>query len=335
MDRMDISLFISELLFRNDCVIVPGFGGFVAHYAPAKIHPVNHSFSPPSKNILFNSKLVRDDGLLIDHIAEKQRISYGEAKKLVEDFARRVMSRLSSGEVALFKNIGNLQQDSMGKILFTPDDSVNYLDEAFGLPEFVSPPIRRQAAQKRLEAKYIDRKPVPSVERSGRQRVWAYAATVPVVLFLAWFIFFGNFRITNTQQSGVLTISDTEHSKSPVRENNSGRTEAVTPPLESLDLSDPGASNDKIGEALPEDKKEIPLILKKYYIIGGSFGVELNADKLVAVLRKKGYAAERAGLSPSGLHMVSYFSTEDKSEALVNLEIIRKQDNPAAWLIRK
>ena len=122
---MDISFYVSELLFENDCVIIPGFGGFVTHYAPARIHPVNHSFLPPSKNILFNSKLIRDDGLLIDHIAQKQNLNYSQAKSLVEDYKRELLGKLSAGEVVRFKNIGNVQKDSLGKLLFSPDDSVN------------------------------------------------------------------------------------------------------------------------------------------------------------------------------------------------------------------
>ena len=32
---IELAQHIEALLLENDCVIVPGFGGFVAHYAPA------------------------------------------------------------------------------------------------------------------------------------------------------------------------------------------------------------------------------------------------------------------------------------------------------------
>lgn len=335
MEGMDISAYISELLYRHDCVIIPGFGGFVSHYAPAKIHPVNHSFLPPSKNLLFNSKLIRDDGLLIDHIASKQSITYAQAKALVEDFTRDLVQKLSTGEVARLKNIGNLQRDSLGKLLFDPDDSVNYLEESFGLPGFVSPPIRRQSVQKRMEARFIDRKPSSSAETRNRKRQWAYAALVPVLLLVGWFVFFGNFKFNHTQQTAILPISDTELNQRESSHPDQIKAEVANPPLESLDFSDATPVESK---TMPEETAEPespPLVMKKYFIIGGAFGVERNAEKFLAVLRKKGYTAERAGISPSGLHMVSYYSTEDKSEALVNLEVIRQNDNPSAWLIRK
>lgn len=335
MSGMDIAFYISELLFENDCVIIPGFGGFVTHYAPARIHPVNHSFLPPSKNILFNSKLVRDDGLLIDHIAQKQNVNYAQAKSLVEDYTLELIGKLSAGEVARFKNIGNLQRDTLGKLLFSPDDSVNYLEEAFGLPGFVSPPVARESVKNRMEAKFIDRKPVPVRESGQRKRIWAYAAIVPVLLILGWFVFFGNFKFNNTQQTGILTLPDSELHYSSTSQPEQKVMDVITPPLESLDLSEPGQADPNLSSEETAASEAPPLIMKKYFIVGGAFGVEQNAEKFLAILRKKGYAAERAGLSPSGLHMVSYFSTADKSEALVNLEIIRNQDNPSAWLIRK
>ena len=60
-----------------------------------------------------------------------------------------------------------------------------------------------------------------------------------------------------------------------------------------------------------------------------------NADGLIATLREKGYDAQPAGQNPDGLHMVCYFSSEDKSEALINLAMIRKDSNPYAWLLKK
>ena len=51
---MNVEKHIGELLYDHNCVIVPDLGGFVANYAPAKIHPTQHTFTPPTKNIVFN-----------------------------------------------------------------------------------------------------------------------------------------------------------------------------------------------------------------------------------------------------------------------------------------
>ena len=61
---MDITAFIRELLFGHDCVIVPGFGGFIGNYTPASIDKSSGTFYPPVKQISFNRNLNHNDGLL-------------------------------------------------------------------------------------------------------------------------------------------------------------------------------------------------------------------------------------------------------------------------------
>ncbi|MDP3003404.1 MAG: hypothetical protein Q8N38_09780, partial [Bacteroidales bacterium] len=41
---VDITAFIRELLFGHDCVIVPGFGGFIGNYTPAHIDKSTGTF---------------------------------------------------------------------------------------------------------------------------------------------------------------------------------------------------------------------------------------------------------------------------------------------------
>ncbi len=119
-----------------------------------------------------------------------------------------------------------------------------------------------------------------------------------------------------------------------VEESN---TKPVTP-LKDLNFEDPGSEpkTENAGEpVLEEIQPEIKPPGPKYYIIGGAFKYKDNADGLIATLREKGYDAQAAGQNRDGLHMVCYFSSEDKSEALVNLAMIRKDSNPSAWLLKK
>ena len=54
---IELAQHIEALLLENDCVIVPNFGGFVAHYAPATYVKEEHLFLPPTRIIGFNSQL--------------------------------------------------------------------------------------------------------------------------------------------------------------------------------------------------------------------------------------------------------------------------------------
>jgi hypothetical protein len=63
--EMQLNKQIIDLLFEHDCVIIPGFGGFVAQYSSASFEEISQSFVPPSKSILFNKNLINNDGLLL------------------------------------------------------------------------------------------------------------------------------------------------------------------------------------------------------------------------------------------------------------------------------
>ena len=78
---LEVSKYIKDLLFIHDCVILPGFGGFVANYKPANIDDNLNIVSPPSKAVGFNRNLSKNDGLLINRLAESENLSYLEAEK--------------------------------------------------------------------------------------------------------------------------------------------------------------------------------------------------------------------------------------------------------------
>lgn len=140
---MDISNFVSDLLLEHDCVIIPGFGGFICNYKPAEIHAILHSVSPPSKAISFNRNLKSNDGLLINFIAERGNVSFIEATEIVNTWVKSSMSLLKKGEDVLLRKIGKLHHDFESNLLFTPDDSTNYLKSSFGLRILTVEPIMR------------------------------------------------------------------------------------------------------------------------------------------------------------------------------------------------
>jgi hypothetical protein len=324
---MVVENYISRLLYTHDCVILPGLGGFVTDYAPAKIHPVNHTFYPPSKSILFNSKLTGDDGLLIHEISVSEKISYEQAKSDVSEFVDSCRNQIEDKGFVEFKDIGTITKNGEGNLLFEPDTSVNYLEDAYGLATFVSPSVDRKPLHRRLERKFTDRKPVPYEERKKRKAAYAYLAIIPVIILIGWLIFNTNFRNDDIQQSGIVNVPERFSAGNENREAASSKITGTGNNVSAI------ISEDDIPEPSAESVFEPPKPV--YYIIGGAFRYEENARKLAATLRSKGYNAKLAGLSRRGLHIVSYFDSSDKSEALMNLALIRKNDNPSAWLLKK
>ena len=64
---IELAKHIEVLLLENDCVIVPGLGGFIAHNRPACIAGTDGKFIPPMRTIGFNPQLIMNNGLWCNH----------------------------------------------------------------------------------------------------------------------------------------------------------------------------------------------------------------------------------------------------------------------------
>jgi nucleoid DNA-binding protein len=175
----DISPFIRELLYNHDCVILPGFGGFIGNYTPARIERDSHTFHPPVKAISFNSRLSHNDGLLIGKISEKKEIGYADAKNIVDDYISSLKDKLNKGARMHLAGIGHFQVNTEGNIQFEPDNDINYLLDAYGLSPFTREPVDDYDISKAV-IRHRDRDPIAMANR--RRMIWRAAAAIPFVL---------------------------------------------------------------------------------------------------------------------------------------------------------
>ena len=133
---MDIKAFIRELLFSHDCVIVPGFGGFIGNYFPARIDKSTGTLYPPVRKISFNRNINHNDGLLISKISQSTGLNYGDARRLVEEFVKRLSCRLMKGGKVVFDHIGIFVNNHENNIQFEPEANINYHLDSYGLEPF-------------------------------------------------------------------------------------------------------------------------------------------------------------------------------------------------------
>ena len=153
---MSLELQISHLLFQHDCVIIPGFGGFVANHRSSFLNPAHHTFSPPSKKIAFNSSLRISDGLFANQLSKELNVSYREANNLIEQFVKDCFQTLNNGERLTLEKVGELFFDAEKNLQFNPDLSINYLKDSFGLTTIHSPAIKREEdARKNVRAVHV------------------------------------------------------------------------------------------------------------------------------------------------------------------------------------
>lgn len=154
---MRIARHIVSLLFDYECVVIPGFGGFITKTHHAEVHPVKHQFKPPFKEVVFNPHLRTNDGLLLNHIARTENLSYQDAKRRLDRFVLKCLRELGNGRRIAFRKVGVLYYDDQQQIIFEADQSQNFLASSFGLSGFVSPAIKREGFQEKLEKTFTEK----------------------------------------------------------------------------------------------------------------------------------------------------------------------------------
>ncbi len=129
--------YIVELLRKHECVVIPNFGGFLTTQAHARIHQDTRQFFPPSKNVVFNSILSENDGLMAHHISQSENISYNEALSRLKSWVDGCQKKLDAGEMVRISQVGDFTLNSEGNLQFVADPESNFLDSSFGLPVFI------------------------------------------------------------------------------------------------------------------------------------------------------------------------------------------------------
>lgn len=353
------SHYISELLFTHDCVIVPAFGGFVCTYAPAKVHPAQHVFTPPSKQVFFNKHLQNNDGLLVNAIAAAVPCSFEDALKDVNAFVFSINETLKHGRKVELPHLGALNVDPEGNMSFESNPDMNFLMDSFGLGSFQTMPIIRDHAVEKVNViEPIVRKlePVELVKTetaSPRYRVLKIAAMIalPLVAFTLLFSLNTNIRGATLAGLGVSSGEPSEYSAKKYfsKELQSTEDNIVHPDADgiyslSLDEQSPGMIVDIHKVAPDTTRVDLKITLDhptlqavesgKYYIIGGAFGVQDNAENYRKALIRKGYKATVLDKVRSQLTHISLGTFETKEEAVEFLATIRG-DIPEAWVLKQ
>lgn len=117
---INIDRHIEILLLENDCVIVPGLGGFVAHFAEARYDISDRLFLPPFRTIGFNPVLRLNDSLLAQSYIEAYDVSYPEAMQRIEDEVDHINKVLDEEGSIELNGLGRLTKTDSSKILFEP-----------------------------------------------------------------------------------------------------------------------------------------------------------------------------------------------------------------------
>lgn len=132
----ELEKHIVNLLLDNDCVIVPGFGGFMAHRIPASYDKTNGLYTPPTRTIGFNPLLTMNDSLLAQSYANCYDISYPEALRHIESDVDNLKRTIESEGVHNICGVGSIVLTSNGSYDFLPNKDGFITPEYYGFDTF-------------------------------------------------------------------------------------------------------------------------------------------------------------------------------------------------------
>ena len=128
---MQLTTYITDLLYRYECVIIPGFGAFLTRYKSAYIDEETNTFHPPSKVVSFNRQLQTNDGLLANYIASVEKCSYELALGKIRKNTAKISNTLLQGERVSFENIGQFFLNEEKSLQFEPMSRHNFQEATF------------------------------------------------------------------------------------------------------------------------------------------------------------------------------------------------------------
>ena len=312
---MKMEHYVSQLLYRYQCVTVPGFGAFLTDIQSAQIDSENHTFFPPKKVVSFNPYVKNNDGLLANHLATTEKMSYEVAVKAIENQVAVWKDKLFMFEGIILKNIGEIIVNEDKNLVFTPYNQINYLTDSFGLTAYNSPVIKREVAQVLpIEQEIISKNLVLDLETETSKKSYnylKYAAVFVVGFGVLGTVGYHNYEKQVAQETLVIQSNVQKQVQQKIQE----ATFIISNPIPSVTLT------------IKNEKNTLP-----YHVVAGAFREEKNAEKKYQNLLKLGFPARRVSPNKSGLYPVLYGSYSSYIKAQKDMKIIQKANDTEAWL---
>ena len=311
---MQIEKHISDLLYRYQCVTVPGFGAFLTETVSAHVTGSASSFFPPKKVVSFNANVKNNDGLLVNHVALQEKMSYELAVIKIGDVVNEWTYLLQNRNRVVLKNIGEISVNNEMNWVFEPANTVNYLTDSFGLSSFVSPEITREVLKQEVEALEEKAPIIFTPERKKDYSYLKYAAIFVVMLGAGGF----GYKTYYDQQIETKTLAVQKNVQEKVQQQIQEATFVISAPVEAVELS----------VAAPVEEK------MPYHLVAGAYRSEENANKAIAELKAAGFEnAKVLPMNKHNLYPVVYGSFKNLNEAQTERKNIQKSHNAEAWLL--
>ncbi|MBN2486625.1 MAG: SPOR domain-containing protein [Bacteroidales bacterium] len=320
---MDLSPYIRELILLNECIILPGFGGFETQYLPARFDEINGIMLPPTKKVVFRSDYKSGGDILSGHIQKKLNLGPEEANKLISDFIAGIKSEIGLGREVVLNGIGTFSRNISGAVVFVAIEKENFLADSFGLGPL---PVKNIKKKKNL----IAEKPVVlNLRKRNNTLAVIITGLVTICLLLAATIILSSrynlflFNIGNKKPANDILIFGGDNGTDSLSLGIYEKINESTSIKKALQYS-PETDNKKVTPGnFPSGEF--------YHLIAGSFKNRHNATVLKRSFEKEGFEPEIKLLG--GLYRVCLGGFDNKQAALAELQRIRRQTGRSVWLL--
>lgn len=314
---MNIEKHIAQLLYRYQCVTVPGFGAFITNISSAEVNAFTQTFSPPRKNISFNSHLKNNDGLLVNYIATVEKITYESATLVVDNVIEKWLQTLRNQGVLTLTSVGSIQLNADGAAVFESTQETNFLASSFGLSSYVSPVIKREI-EHLLESKaiYVEEPKVVLLEHADHTNQKPYYLKYAAAAIIA----FGTLGYVGSTFYNQQIEAQNEITQREVQKEVNQKIQEAT-----FFISNP----------LQYKKESITDVEKDFHIVAGSFRSQRNVNNLLRRMTKLGYNPKALAKDSNGVSQVLFGSYSTFRDAQIELEKIHTSENPEAWILIK
>ena len=189
---IELAKHIEVLLLENDCVIVPGLGGFIAHYRSCVYNEDTGEFCPPARTIGFNPQLVMNDGLLVQSYMQAYNTDFPDATRKIEKLVQKQKEDIYRYGHIYLNNVGTLYYNMNGVYEFEPEANGFFTPSLYGLQGFTFPMLSPENGpqEKPLVEYAMPRTIKTSTRRSSfHYRRWSKNIVAIAAAILLFFLF--------------------------------------------------------------------------------------------------------------------------------------------------
>lgn len=313
---MELERHIESLLLHNDCVMVPGMGGFISHYVPARYEEAENTFLPPYRSLGFNPQLSLNDSLLVQSYMTVHGISYEEATALVKQAVDEVTGTLHHTGRYEFASLGVFTINDEGSIEFEPKEAGVLSPTLYGLDLFEFRTLTKQAL---IDSLSEDEEPYIRIKVRTLKTVAASAAAVFLGVLMVAGTFFGSGKNTFSQ-AGIVSIS--KMLPSPTVESQEQDMTALFTTL----AQTPAIAEESVSEESP--------VANGYSMVLACKIPRSNAEQFARTIRDKGYEVEVIGSEAES--MVVYGNYPTDQQAYAALQQLRGESAfTNAWILHR